>query len=392
MKGGKKKMSKVLDYKTFLEQSKETKKGDNLTSYDKRKNQEYYKRYLKEQAATDTYKTQLDELDKNKNTALRDSAIATERARRYLETVAKQNGMSGSGYSQGKIVDLYSEDASRRAGIYNTHSIQSNSALEAYKKAIAEASATAEQGISEIDSEQEQYNEQKSMNDRAEVLAQLDSNQALYESGAIDFDTYSKYYTSNKHLLDSAKDSTIMGVYEKAIEDNQNDKLFTASDKNEAGTKVDWYIQGLGTGRENDDIDITIGSTSRNRSEEFDLLSGARVEDDSTIKELNKLATGNENTTPDISGKNNSGASAGQLVIYNNNMYIYTKKGWRIVKDDNRDGEVQRAINMYLADSRGEKVTENTDEAKAQRKKQAREAYIKYMQTPTNKNHSFSSK
>ena len=120
-----------------------------------------------------------------------------------------------------------------------------------------------------------------------------------------------------------------------------------------------WYIQGLGTGRENDDIDITIGSTSRkgNGAKEYDLLCGAKVTDDSIVKALNKLATGSESSTPATEGTwwtwlhgdtADSNSTAGKLVVYLNQMFIYTTDGWKTVKADNDGSQLQDAINAFL--------------------------------------------
>ena len=119
-----------------------------------------------------------------------------------------------------------------------------------------------------------------------------------------------------------------------------------------------WYIQGLGSGRDNDDIDITIGSTSRkgNGAKEYDLLCGAEVTDDGIKKALNKLATGDENITPKAESgwtwlhgdSADSNSTAGKLVVYLNQMFVYTSRGWRVVKADNDASQLQAAINAFL--------------------------------------------
>ena len=119
-----------------------------------------------------------------------------------------------------------------------------------------------------------------------------------------------------------------------------------------------WYIQGLGSGRDNDDIDITIGSTSRkgNGAKEYDLLCGAEVTDDGIKKALNKLATGDENITPKAESgwtwlhgdSADSNSTAGKLVVYLNQMFVYTSSGWRVVKADNDASQLQAAINAFL--------------------------------------------
>ena len=123
-----------------------------------------------------------------------------------------------------------------------------------------------------------------------------------------------------------------------------------------------WFIEGLGTGRENDDVDITIGSTSRNKDTEFDLLCGATVTDSATKSALNKLATGSASKTPSIDGEGSgwffgvgadtsisSDDKPGKIVCYNGKLYLYGKKnGWVELKSDNNQGDIDKAIAAFL--------------------------------------------
>lgn len=143
------------------------------------------------------------------------------------------------------------------------------------------------------------------------------------------FNSQLSQYYDVLNLLESHKD--------KLTADEYNAYLSQIT----GGTRTDYtdyYVQGLGSGRNNDDIDITIGSTSRNRDTEFDLLCGDEVTNDSAKELLNKLTTGTESVTP----------SEGKLCVVANKMYIYTSKGWRNVKSDNDDSALQNAISAFL--------------------------------------------
>lgn len=73
------------------------------------------------------------------------------------------------------------------------------------------------------------------------------------------------------------------------------------------------------------------------------------VEDSSTIKELNKLATGKEDFVPNaITRRTNSQSSMGSVVVYGNKLYVYSKKGWRNVKE-NKEGQVAKATKAFLS-------------------------------------------
>lgn len=104
--------------------------------------------------------------------------------------------------------------------------------------------------------------------------------------------------------------------------------------------KSDYYVQGLGSGRSNDDIDITIGSSKRKgNGKEYDLLVGNGdkyiVTNTNYISTFNMLTTGDSTTAPE----------QGTLLTYANDLYIYTNKyGWRRVTADNNSKSYTQAI------------------------------------------------
>lgn len=113
---------------------------------------------------------------------------------------------------------------------------------------------------------------------------------------------------------------------------------YSAQVEPRSSNRKDYYVQGLGTGRNNDDIDITIGETKRNTKTEYDLLCGDEVTNNRAIQYLNKYSTGNANGTP----------PKGKLVVVANKMYIYTARGWRNVIADNDPDALKNAIKAFL--------------------------------------------
>lgn len=121
-------------------------------------------------------------------------------------------------------------------------------------------------------------------------------------------------------------------------------------------TSVDtaWYLEGLGDGGKGDDIDIAIGRTDRGDSKEtYDLQVGDSV-DDELAKELNYLATGDENKTPYDNSrwwkiKNYNSANElhkNKVIVAYGKMYVYTKKGWKTVKS--KQDNVDDAVKAFL--------------------------------------------
>lgn len=74
-----------------------------------------------------------------------------------------------------------------------------------------------------------------------------------------------------------------------------------------------------------------------------------------TIKALNKLATGNEGEYPSVkkesgwgNSKVNSDEKPGKIVLFQGGLYIYTKKGWRTIVNDNDPTALDKAIAAWI--------------------------------------------
>lgn len=137
-----------------------------------------------------------------------------------------------------------------------------------------------------------------------------------------------------------AEYSTLLDEYEKLKSGLTDEEKEEYEKLLYAGTETNYnnyYIQGLGSGRKNDDIDITIGANTRIKDVEYDLLVGDAVPENA-VSTLNKFATGDPNKTPDEK----------KLIVVRNKMYIYTKKGWKYVVDDNKEGRVNDAIRALV--------------------------------------------
>ena len=185
---------------------------------------------------------------------------------------------------------------------------------------------------------------------------------ALYRDGNIDKATYDEITAL---LNNSSQGVTYQYKSGKLTASQYVEKMRSIGAASSNTVTGGWFIQGLGTGRENDDVDITIGSTSRNKDTEFDLLCGATVTDTATINALNKLATGSASKTPSIDGEGSgwffgvgadtsisSDDKPGKIVCYNGNLYLYGKKnGWVQLKSDNDQGTIDKAIAAFLESS-----------------------------------------
>lgn len=240
----------------------------------------------------------------------------------------------------------------------------------------------------------EQYEELKSQLSnkiKEDMDNSISSGDATGESIQATIDNVEKYFSEGKITTEQRQSiynnyvkSSVSGVMEKNYGDNYTQKIKdcvnankeidelyksgklsksdydsikqTLNAKSKSSCNGGWYVQGLGSGRKNDDIDITIGQSSRNKGKEYDLKCGNSIGDETLIKELNRIATGNSNKSPAREGgwtwlhgdKANSNETAGKLIVAYGDMYIYTSKGWVIVENDNDNYSLQNAINAYL--------------------------------------------
>lgn len=116
--------------------------------------------------------------------------------------------------------------------------------------------------------------------------------------------------------------------------------------KSASGGEVNggWSISGLGTGKsggkgDHFTLNLGIGNKSGNKTT-YKLVTDGVITDQQKIKQLNALATGNANQTPSakndswLGGVHSSIENAGKIVVYEGELYLYTKKGWCNVAGD----------------------------------------------------------
>ena len=155
------------------------------------------------------------------------------------------------------------------------------------------------------------------------------------------FDTLYKELDSLENESDSlSKYASLLSEYEHLKSGMSEEDVKKFDESLYKGTQLNndnYHVQGLGSGRKNDDIDITVGVGENYHKEEFDLLVGDAVEEGS-VPTLNKLATGDSNTTP----------KEKKIIVVRNKMYIYTKQGWKHVTADNKKGVLDEAINAFV--------------------------------------------
>ncbi len=187
-------MQKIKSYEDYAREILGVTEPDKLAKYQKQKNRIDYQKYAANYMAEQNKNQQVAEIEKNKQKSLAESAIASERARQYVEAVNKHYGIAGTGYGESKAIDLYSEAAKRRQEINDSHETAKNDALTAYQNAITQNELTASDKLGEIELYEDEANESK----RQSYVAML---QELNDNPDVSKEEFTKYYDAYKQYL-----------------------------------------------------------------------------------------------------------------------------------------------------------------------------------------------
>ncbi len=317
-----------------------------------------YDDYMK--MATDIYNEQKQQ---NQNQANNQSALAHaqyQEVNRNLNEINKAKGLNDTGYEGNTSVDAY--NAYRNAvNVAQQNAQSTNNQLYSY---YLSEMANLEQAKQNQAFNEEQFAYQKNLDDRAyndaktqNAITNLnslkdantyDNNGNITNESATRLWNYvTDLYGENIPNEIIAELNTEKGFDKWLKEYNKTGNTGTTNSSSN-NNNVEWKVEGLGSGRNNDNITLTIGNNK------YDLQpSSAEGMNDETKKALNKLATGDENKTP--AGDNwlsaftskdvDSTKTPGKVVLYNDELYIYGYYGWRKLKD--RKDKVSDAVTSW---------------------------------------------
>ena len=280
--------------------------------------------------------------EKETSSAIKDAAIADIQA----------NGGNVSGdYVDGlKDIGLSEEDAETVQNAIN-NSI-TNTAMQEIDAAIQSGDVNAME--TSLASADKYYKNGQISTEKYQELYGTYQTYSVKTIMGIDYG--SDYNKKLGAIIDQKTELTEQYNAGKLSKDTYDSLMAEINKQNKNTASGGWYIQGLGSGRNNDDVDVTIGGTSRNKNTEYDLLCGDAIKDSKLVEELNRIATGDPKKAPAVEGgwawlhgdAANSKDTAGKLIVAYGNMYLYTQKGWVPLKDDNNGYDLKNAIRAYL--------------------------------------------
>jgi len=337
-----------------LAQYKQQKEEEKKSAYSELLNYANNGTYDSEQLKSLADKYGLSEADINNLTGAAEAYKNNKYKENYanaLDNIAQYGSQLDNNY----LDNMYKMDLISKEQYEELKSQLSNKIKEDMDNSISSGDATGESIQATIDNVEKYFSEGKITTEQRQSIYNNYVKSSV--SGVMEKDYGDNYTQKLKDCVNANKEIDELYNAGKLSKSDYDSIKQTLNAKSKSSCNGGWYVQGLGSGRKNDDIDITIGSSKRKgNGKEYDLKCGNSIGDETLIKELNRIATGDSNKSPAREGgwtwlhgdKANSNETTGKLIVAYGDMYIYTSKGWVIVENDNDSYSLQNAINAYL--------------------------------------------
>ncbi len=193
----------IKDYQDWLKNNKQVKvpkEGETLSAFDEQENRALYAQYVNEANLLNQRKVQEKQLAEQKAAALRDNYVASEKAEKKAEDLAKMQGIT-TGASQSDLIDLYAKGAAARAGIIQANDNAKNDVFSAYSQALAESKASTNEAIAKIGA-------LRAEKEKTETEANFEDYLQQYLDGVINKEALDSYYNdSEEYIRDSLKNA-----------------------------------------------------------------------------------------------------------------------------------------------------------------------------------------
>jgi len=200
----------IKDYQDWLKNNKQVKvpkEGETLSAFDEQENRALYNQYLKEAELLRQRQDAEARLSEQKASALRDNYVASEKAEKKAEDLAKMQGIT-TGASQSDLIDLYAKGAAARAGIIQANDNAKNDVFSAYSQALTESKASTNSAIADISAKRVLAEEEKRDKEKTEAEANFEDYLQQYLDGVIDKNALDSYYNaSEEYIRDSLKNA-----------------------------------------------------------------------------------------------------------------------------------------------------------------------------------------
>ena len=216
------KMPNIMDYETYLKSDKNAKvakNGKSLSDTENQYNRALYDKYIKQATLEGQRQAALVQNEDARKNALREQAVLSEKAKKYLGQQLVLSGQAKTGAAESSVLDLYARQANARNEINQSYKGKESDIMLEYDRHLNQVDADTNARLMDIEADAEAQKKA----DRTESASALTQNLDDYKNNKMSFGDLINTYDKNKENLDSNKDSTLIKQFENEI-DKQNKK------------------------------------------------------------------------------------------------------------------------------------------------------------------------
>ena len=206
-------MPNIMDYETYLKSDKNAKvakNGKSLSDTENQYNRALYDKYIKQATLEGQRQAALVQNEDARKNALREQAVLSEKAKKYLGQQLALSGQANTGAAESNILDLYARQAGARNDINQSYKSKESDITLEYDRQLNQVDADTNARLMDIEADAET---QKKV-DRTESASALTANLESYKNNEVSFDSFIDVYRKNKESLDESKDAALIKQYE----------------------------------------------------------------------------------------------------------------------------------------------------------------------------------
>ena len=225
MQGENLEMPKLMDYDAYLKTDKNARVSQNgkvLSESDEKYNRTLYDKYIKQATLEGQKQVALTQNEDARKNALREQAVLSEKAKKYLGQQLALSGQAKTGAAESSILDLYARQANARNEINQSYKGKESDIMLEYDRQLNQVDADTNTRLMDIEADAEAQKKA----DRTESASALTQNLDDYKNNQMSFDDLINTYDKNKENLDSNKDSTLIKQFENEIVKHNKKKEF----------------------------------------------------------------------------------------------------------------------------------------------------------------------
>ena len=206
-------MPNLMDYEAYLKSDKNARVSQNgkaLSNSDEKYNRTLYDKYIKQATLEGQKQAALTQNEDARKNALREQAVLSEKAKKYLGQQLALSGQAKTGASESSMLDLYARQANARNEINQSYEGKESDIMLEYDRQLNQVDADTNARLMEIEADADSQKQ----TDRVEGASTLTQNLEAYKNNQMSFESFVDAYRKNKESLDDSKDATLIKQYE----------------------------------------------------------------------------------------------------------------------------------------------------------------------------------